>query len=136
MAKGKKDDAKKPTITAVSTSLASKMDHRERQAAKDRAVSVDQDGWKPRKTVTEKDRCGACGHPSAVIRQGGSLCTRCQGEPARARGRQDTREAKKNQPNARPAQKTGRPASPLAAALTPAAGIAAAIANIVAPFVA
>ena len=79
MAKGKKDDAKKPTITAVSTSLASKMDHRERQ---------------------------------------------------------DTREAKKNQPNARPAQKTGRPASPLAAALTPAAGIAAAIANIVAPFVA
>lgn len=117
MAKDKKQKEEKP-VAARTDSYSSRVAQRQIQSQKDREIAVKQDGWKAKKTVEEKDRCGACKRPSAAVRRGAGLCTRCQGEPARARGRQKQRDLVGNQPRTKTSLRSGPPLSPLAAALT------------------
>lgn len=116
MAKDKKAKEEK-VVAKPSNGYSFRVAQRQEQSRKDREIAVKQDGWKAKKTVEDKDRCGACRRPSAVVRRGAQFCTRCQGEPARNRSRQKSRDLMGNQPRVKSTFRSGPPLSPLAAAL-------------------
>lgn len=118
MAKGKKDGKEKSAVSTGNDNLTYKREARRKQSETDHQAAVSREGWIPKKTVEEKDRCGACRNPSAAVRHGAKLCVRCDGKPNRDRQRQKNRTVHQSdsQPQATP--RSGRPLSPLASALS------------------
>lgn len=104
--------------TQGTNNLTYKKEQRRKQSEHDREVAVSVEGWTERKAVTDDDRCNKCHHPSAVVRRGGNLCTRClrKSDPAKARARQEERDSRKA-PVPLLAEKLARPSTTSAAAL-------------------